>query len=532
MSLLQLSLDDIPINLLLFRFTKNSFSCIDANNLALEELGTTKEGLTGMMLGDIFPSAKEVGFEDALLKLHHESTSLEVDITIQSLYSQYYWHCTKVQKLGNGDILTFFSDILQYKNIKNELDTMQQIAHIGHWKWDILKDVITWSDEVYRIFGEEPQSFKPTFEHFLSYLKKEDQTTLQELVNQAMQTKEPYSIEHQVNRQNGTIAYVQGSGSVEFSKKGEPIFLMGSVFDITKTRESLLKLQYSEEKFRKITETSLMGIFIYKEFYVYANNAFCDMCGYTLNQVLQKHPWELIELSSHESIKTIVERRLKGEEFPKEYTDLIYVHPDGSQRVMRVISQTIFYEGAYAGLGTVMDITDIQETKKKLELLAKTDNLTGISNRYYMNQVLDAKIVEFNRYKEDFILLMIDIDFFKRINDNFGHDIGDYILKEVTEIISLHIREGDELARWGGEEFLLLLPRTSQDEAKTVADKLRTLIDKHSFKNTSNITISIGMTAFTETDTKESLLKRVDTTLYIAKDNGRNCVVFNNSLQL
>ncbi len=71
-----------------------------------------------------------------------------------------------------------------------------------------------------------------------------------------------------------------------------------------------------------------------------------------------------------------------------------------------------------------------------------------------------------------------------------------------------------------------------QDEAKTVADKLRSLIDEHSFKNTSNITISIGMTAFTETDTKERLLKRVDTTLYVAKDNGRNCVVFNNSLQL
>ncbi|MDF1883332.1 diguanylate cyclase [Sulfurimonas sp. SAG-AH-194-C21] len=338
--------------------------------------------------------------------------------------------------------------------------------------------------------------------------------------------------EHKVLRKDGSTAYVQGSGSIEFSKNGEPISMMGSVFDITKTRESLLQLQESEEKFRKITETSLMGIFIYKDYYVYANDAFCNLCGYTRENVLQKHPWELIHLASHESIKAVVERRLKGEEFPKEYNDLIYIHPDGSQRVMRVISQTIFFEGSYAGLGTVMDITDIQETNKKLEQLAKTDNLTGISNRYHMNQVLDAKIVEFNRYKEEFILLMIDIDYFKRVNDNFGHDVGDNILKEITEIISQHIREGDEFARWGGEEFLLMLPRTAQDEAKTVADKLRSLIDKHPFKNTSNITISIGMTAFHENDTKESLLKRVDTTLYVAKDNGRNCVVFNNALQL
>ncbi|MDF1883331.1 hypothetical protein JHD49_05195 [Sulfurimonas sp. SAG-AH-194-C21] len=191
---LQLSLDDIPINLLLFRFTKNSFSCADANKLAIKELKTTKEGLIGMMLEDIFPSAKEIGFEDALLTLHQqEAKTLNIDITTQTTSDKDYWLCNKIQKLPNGDILIFFNDILQYKSIKNELESMQQIAHIGHWKWDISQDVITWSDEVYRIFGEEPQSFKPTLADFLSYLTSEDQVTLKELIESTMITKKPYN---------------------------------------------------------------------------------------------------------------------------------------------------------------------------------------------------------------------------------------------------------------------------------------------------------------------------------------------------
>ena len=525
MSIVQLPLDDIPINLLLFRCIKNSFSCVGANNLATQELKSSKEELVGTPLSDIFLSPLERDLEDALQKVENDNSSLRVDIELQARSTQEYWHCNKIQKLNNGDIITYFCDTSHYKSIKNELEMMQQIAHIGHWKWDIVQDIITWSDEVYRIFGEEPQSFKPSFAQFLSYLKQKDQNILQELVRKAMTSKEPYSIEHEVHRKDGTVAFVRGSGSIEFNEKGKPITLMGSVYDISQTRDSLAKLQYSEEKFRKITETSLMGIFIYQDYYVYVNDAFSKMCGYTHEEMLAKHPWELITSSSQESIKDIVNRRLRGEEFPKEYDDLIFMHADGKARVMRVMTQTIFYEGAHAGLGTVMDITDIQETKKKLELLVKTDNLTGIANRYYMNEVLDTKIVEFNRYKEEFFLLMLDIDFFKKVNDSFGHDVGDYVLKEITRLISAEIREGDEFARWGGEEFLLLLPHISVVEASTVAQKLRLLIAEYSFEKTSNITISIGMTAFKAADTKESLLKRVDDALYEAKDSGRNCLI-------
>jgi len=526
MPLCQLSLNDIPTNALLLRFKQNNFYCVDANELSCKELGVDKKELLKMSIVDIFPSAKENGFYDALTEVNQGTNALTIDISSQALNRKNYLHCNNLTKIKNGDIMTLFNNMQQYKDLENKYETIQQLAHIGHWKWDILEDVITWSDEVYRIFGEKPQSFQPTFANFLSYLNKEDQEKLQMLVKTSMQTKEPYTIEHEVIHKDGTKLYVRGSGSVEFDENNRPVSLMGSVFDISQTRESLLALQQSEEKFRIISEVSLMGIFIYKEHYLYANDAFCKMTGYSLQEIYKLHPWDFILQPSPEIIKSIAERRLKGEEFPQKYNDLVVVDKDGSEKSVRVMTQTIFYEGSYAGLGTIMDITDIQNAKKELELLATTDNLTSIANRHMMHKSLDTNIERFKRYKDGFILLMIDIDYFKRVNDNYGHDIGDYVLQEIVHLISKEIRDGDIFARWGGEEFLLLLPKLSQNEALKVTDKLRLLIKNHSFKRVSSLTISIGATDITSLDTKQTLLKRVDDAMYAAKHNGRDCVVF------
>jgi len=167
------------------------------------------------------------------------------------------------------------------------------------------------------------------------------------------------------------------------------------------------------------------------------------------------------------------------------------------------------------------------ERKKQeaIHAFAVHDALTGIYNRHGVNEILNQKIEEFKRDKNHFSVVFFDIDFFKRVNDTYGHDVGDYVLENIANIVNAEIRASDIFARWGGEEFILFLPNTDIKRAVNVALKLKNLIEKFAFSDIGSITCSFGVTTLKENDTKTTLLKRVDTLLYQAKSAGRNCVI-------
>ena len=123
-------------------------------------------------------------------------------------------------------------------------------------------------------------------------------------------------------------------------------------------------------------------------------------------------------------------------------------------------------------------------------------------------------------------LILLDIDFFKSVNDEYGHQVGDEVLKEVSSIIMENVREHDTSVRWGGEEFLMLLPETDLEGAKIVAEKIRnTICNKKLTKNDLNVTASFGVAIMNNKDTEESFIARTDEALYEAKESGRNKVV-------
>ncbi len=178
-------------------------------------------------------------------------------------------------------------------------------------------------------------------------------------------------------------------------------------------------------------------------------------------------------------------------------------------------------------LSTIFTAILVNERKKQKSIhdLAVHDALTGIYNRHGVNELLNQKIEEFKRVKNKLSVVFFDIDFFKRVNDTYGHDMGDYVLENIAKLVSLEIRASDIFARWGGEEFILFLPDTSLEEALKVAEKLRKSIEEYAFSDIDTITCSFGVTELKKDDTKESFLKRVDNLLYEAKASGRNCVV-------
>jgi len=170
----------------------------------------------------------------------------------------------------------------------------------------------------------------------------------------------------------------------------------------------------------------------------------------------------------------------------------------------------------------------------KLDAISREDPLTGLSNRRDLIEKIEYERSRFERVKKPFSLIMADIDHFKKINDTYGHDAGDYVLTRTADLMKDIARKLDTVARWGGEEFLLLLPETELKGATNLAEKLRETICLINFvqeDNKFNITVSFGVNCYTNKEISvDEFLKSTDTCLYQAKETGRNKVVslFNN----
>ncbi|HBM80380.1 MAG: GGDEF domain-containing protein [Clostridiales bacterium] len=162
---------------------------------------------------------------------------------------------------------------------------------------------------------------------------------------------------------------------------------------------------------------------------------------------------------------------------------------------------------------------------RALLMLSITDPLTGIYNRLKFNEELKRNINLSKRYNLNLSLLLLDIDDFKIVNDSYGHLKGDKILTEMTGLINDSIRETDIFARWGGEEFVILLPATPHNKALEFGERLKRLISEHEFSDIGHVTCSFGVVSLKKEDDMNSLLQRVDKLLYTAKERGKNCVV-------
>ena len=167
----------------------------------------------------------------------------------------------------------------------------------------------------------------------------------------------------------------------------------------------------------------------------------------------------------------------------------------------------------------------LEETNQQLNILSVTDKLTQVYNRTKLDAVIQQEVNRTKRYQPDLSLIMLDIDHFKRINDEFGHTVGDSVLVLVATVLQDSIRKTDTVGRWGGEEFLIILPQTNQEQALAVAEKIRQAIASAHFAIAGLVTASLGVTSLSEGDNEQQFLTRADAALYRAKEAGRNRVV-------
>lgn len=183
--------------------------------------------------------------------------------------------------------------------------------------------------------------------------------------------------------------------------------------------------------------------------------------------------------------------------------------------------------GQHSGFIVVTrDITERKGWEQQLEMLSITDPLTKAYNRARFIKALEAEIRRSHRYVAPFSVVMFDIDHFKRINDNYGHDVGDRVLISITELLKDRIRDTDLLSRWGGEEFILLFTHTAGPVATDVTERIRRSVETFDFETVGRTTASFGVSEHRTGEGSDTLLKRTDEALYRAKHQGRNCVVY------
>ncbi|GAB5071979.1 diguanylate cyclase DgcM [Citrobacter sedlakii] len=253
-----------------------------------------------------------------------------------------------------------------------------------------------------------------------------------------------------------------------------------------------------------------------------ANLAALNFYGYSLEAMCQKHTWEINMLG-----RQILPIMHEIARLPGGHKPLHFVHKmaDGSPRHVQTYAGPIEIYGDRLMLCIVHDITEQKRLEEALHYAALHDALTGLLNRRQLYLLTDPEQRTPFSLAQDYSLLLIDTDRFKSINDMYGHLKGDEVLCALANCLQQSARQGDRVFRWGGEEFILLLPRTPLDDALLLAEAIRASVAKLTLLGLPRFTVSIGVAQHEPNESLDDLFKRVDAALYRAKNAGRNRVL-------
>lgn len=203
----------------------------------------------------------------------------------------------------------------------------------------------------------------------------------------------------------------------------------------------------------------------------------------------------------------------------------VKIYKNGTPRIFTVDAKVSRLHTLYRVVITLTDISEIEFERRNLIIDATTDPLTKAANRLKFDTLLNQQIELSNRYEHSFCIIMLDVDDFKVINDTYGHSKGDQVLEALARTIQLNIRKSDTLARWGGEEFAIILPHTRLQTGLRIAEKLRRRIEELHEETLPRFTCSFGVSEYSRGESAEAFMHDVDNKLYLAKQRGKNCVV-------
>ncbi len=490
----------------------------------------------------------------------------------------------------------------KYRLSELELKEAQAIAHVGSWKWYIETNEVTWSDEMFRIFGIDKNSYSGQLADAIAKVVLPEDLHIV-MPSNAPLIAEKKPIEYRIVLPDGTIRFIWAkAGDSVFDEKGKVVFMVGTAQDITERKELgealevekeiLVKLLSVSEDFlsnseteidyQKITNNLLMitgaqySIFnMYEEngrdFQTLAISGISDhiqkasvMFGFDL--IGKKWPYDekraakiqdnaitclaaLSDLTENGISKpmivlmekffklgeVVVVKILVNEKVLGDFTLIMaggkrFTADNPVSIYARQVGLLIQRKQAEAKLLRAQE--ELQQSYLREQQLASIDGLTGINNHRSLLKLAEREFDVAMRYQPPLSMMFFDIDNFKQINDTFGHGVGDDALKNTIQAVCGKLRSADQIGRYGGDEFVILLPQTSAQDALPLAERIHASVAEMRLdtdRGVLTLTISIGIaqslhgTPQVEADTVEALLHRADMALYAAKQAGKNC---------
>lgn len=503
----------------------------DANEVFLNKYGYKKTDILGKTLEEIgifIDEATNKEIEQELLK-NGKVSLREVRITtssgriIQNLFTG-----AILDDLNKKSFLTVTIDVTGQKQAEDNLKEAEKRfslalegAEMGLWDWDMINNKVYFSKLWKSMLGYDENEIENSFEGWKKLWHEDDVQKIEKAIKDYLNGKtEKYEIIHRLKTKNNSWKWILTRGSLLRQKDGTPYRWVGTNVDITNEKERSDEL----ERFFSVN-LDLLCIADIDGNFLKVNSEWINVLGYS-REYLEKskfldfvHPDDIpntLEAMSklsqqHEVVDFVNRYRAKNDEY--RYIEW-RSHPYGK----------IIYAAA-------RDITDKIETEKKYREIAIRDPLTEVYNRRHLFERLSSMISEHTRTKKDFSVAILDIDFFKKINDTFGHQAGDYILKEFTKTITHNLRPYDVLGRYGGEEFMIILDWVSKETALIIVERILTDVRQKKYvygDATICFTFSAGISDCKDAEedfTVEKLVEKADSRLYSAKHSGRNTII-------
>jgi diguanylate cyclase (GGDEF)-like protein/PAS domain S-box-containing protein len=417
--------------------------------------------------------------------------------------------------------------IVRSRNLRHQSELLlrksQEIAHVGSWRYDHRHNRLELSDEVYRIFGYEPGGFEANYANYLRCIHPDDQQRVEQAFLEATANNQPFDIVHRVLRPSGSVRIVWEKSQDLLDAGGKVVISTGSIQDITEQAQNESKLRQAASVFRHAHEgimlTNAQGIILD------VNTSFCRITGYTKEEALgqtprllnsgrqdkafYQHLWDTI-LQQGFWQGLVWNRRKDGQEYAQQAT----------------ISATYDQDGLISHFVTIFfDATEQVQTQDRLQQMAHHDGLTGLPNRLLLHDRLQQAIAYSDRARSLLVVAYLDLDGFKPVNDDYGHEVGDQLLIEVAQRLKASVRAHDTVARLGGDEFVLLLGELdTRAEAEQLLQRIIEVVAApvHLSGCTPRVSASIGAVFYPMVDADiDTLLRQADQAMYLAKNAGK-----------
>ncbi len=431
---------------------------------------------------------------------------------------------------------------------KNIVKLAKEAAKAATWCWDLKNNQVIWDDEMFSLFGLE--KCEPKFELWEKVLHPHDKHTVMAALQNSIDQHTPFICSYRILLANNQIRWIDAFGSTYFDSEGNPVEMVGICLDSSVLHESEHLLKENENRLRYLFEHLPVPYQAIDSAgrWLDVNHKMADLLGFVSpNQMIGLNFFDYMHgdyREQNEEKHTEFRRThlLDGELqlLDRRGKKIIVITASHAEKdlngvylkthlIMTDITERRGWEDALAKLNADLETrvtqrtAELEQANAILQEVVREDALTKIPNRLALNERLRTEFVRLKRRKHPYVILMLDIDYFKHVNDTYGHAVGDDVLIQLANSLKGSIRADDFVCRFGGEEFLVLLPDTDIQAGYQVAEKIRKTIEALVHPNAGKMTVSVGLAMADAQDSDEyAAVNKADDALYQAKKSGRN----------